>query len=82
MVMTNPAGFAEYDEEAGGCVTSSLSTFKMDGDDSDEGEEETLARQQAANELQQEYDNDFVPAFDIAEETSSEGHPCDLDVDC
>eukprot|EP00972_Heterocapsa_arctica_P057515 8485531-Heterocapsa_arctica.AAC.1 len=73
--MINPAGFAEYDEEAGGDVTASPSNFQMDGDDSDEDDEETLARQQAANELQQEYDNDFVPTFDIAEETSSEGIP-------
>eukprot|EP00972_Heterocapsa_arctica_P067911 10025324-Heterocapsa_arctica.AAC.1 len=54
----------------------------MDGDDSDEGDEETLARQQAAYELQQEYDYDFVPAFYDAGAMSFEGHPCDLDVDC
>eukprot|EP00972_Heterocapsa_arctica_P052570 7734068-Heterocapsa_arctica.AAC.1 len=56
----------------------------MDGEDTDEEEQETLARQEAANELQQEYDwplaNDFVPAFDIADE-SSDGPACDLDVD-
>eukprot|EP00972_Heterocapsa_arctica_P084918 12510100-Heterocapsa_arctica.AAC.1 len=42
----------------------------MDGEDSDEDEDGTLARQQATNEYQREYGN-FVPAFDIEGETGS-----------
>eukprot|EP00972_Heterocapsa_arctica_P075867 11191766-Heterocapsa_arctica.AAC.1 len=59
----------------------------MDGDDSDEDDEQTIARQTAANELDEVY-NDFVPAFDVSEtydiaeeESESSDHPCDLDVD-
>eukprot|EP00972_Heterocapsa_arctica_P027194 3998196-Heterocapsa_arctica.AAC.1 len=49
---------------------------------------EVIARQQAANELRQEYDadfaqaSDFVPACDIADEDDDESsHSCDLDMD-
>eukprot|EP00972_Heterocapsa_arctica_P021410 3152004-Heterocapsa_arctica.AAC.1 len=58
-VAVNPSYFAEFDEEAGGGVTTSPSTFKMDGDDSDEDDAQAQSRQDAANELQHEYDQDF-----------------------
>eukprot|EP00972_Heterocapsa_arctica_P065743 9702709-Heterocapsa_arctica.AAC.1 len=57
----------------------------MDGEDSEEDDEQTLTRQTAANELHEVY-SDFVPAFeiaaayDIAEESESSEHSCDLDV--
>eukprot|EP00972_Heterocapsa_arctica_P034704 5108321-Heterocapsa_arctica.AAC.1 len=53
----------------------------MDGDDSGEDEAQVLSRQDAANELQHEYDQDFVPPFDNGGEMSSDDHSCDLEVD-
>eukprot|EP00972_Heterocapsa_arctica_P065170 9621142-Heterocapsa_arctica.AAC.1 len=53
----------------------------MDGDDSDEDEAQVQVRQDAANELQHEYDQDFVPPFDNGGEMSSEGPSCDLHPD-
>eukprot|EP00972_Heterocapsa_arctica_P102889 15163923-Heterocapsa_arctica.AAC.1 len=66
--MVNPDGFAEYDEERPAdhpdTYTTSPSTFQMDGDDTDEDDDEAMARQTAANEYLQEY-SDFVPAFEV-----------------
>eukprot|EP00972_Heterocapsa_arctica_P057884 8541011-Heterocapsa_arctica.AAC.1 len=66
-------------------LASSPSTYQLDGEDSEEDDDQVLIRQDAENELLAVY-SDFVPAFDAADaydsadESDSSEHSCNLDV--